>query len=66
MSGVRFVNLYSRILKKPMAFSIYLPDNNTHTKLLPVLYYFHGRNGNELFIKQLDIQCKGINLSKRD
>ncbi len=38
MSDVRFVNLYSRILKKPMAISIYLPDNNTHTKLLLVLF----------------------------
>lgn len=64
MSEVRIVNLDSRTLKKPMAFSIYLPDTYPHTGLLPVLYFFHGRNGNELFIKQLDIQSKADKLIK--
>lgn len=64
MSEVRIVNLYSRTLKKPMAFSIYLPDTFPHAGLLPVLYFFHGRNGNELFIEQLDIQVKTDKLIK--
>lgn len=64
MSEVRIVNLNSHTLKKPMAFSIYLPDTYPHKGLLPVLYFFHGRNGNELFLKQLDIQSKADKLIK--
>lgn len=56
MSEVRIVNLNSHTLKKPMAFSIYLPDTYPHKGLLPVLYFFHGRNGDEHFIEQLNVR----------
>lgn len=56
MSEIRIVKLHSNALKKLMAFSIYLPDTKNCSGELPVLYFFHGRNGNELFLEQLDVK----------
>ena len=56
MSEVRIVNFYSHILKKPMAFSIYLPDTYDSGNAFPTLYFFHGRNGDEHFIEHLNIK----------
>ena len=58
MSEIRYVKFHSNALKKLMAFSIYLPDTGNYSEKLPVLYFFHGRNGDEHFIGQLDV--KGI------
>ncbi len=58
MSKIRYVKFHSNALKKLMAFSIYLPDIGNCSEELPVLYFFHGRNGDEHFIEQLDV--KGI------
>ena len=56
MSEIRIVNFHSHVLKKPMAFSIYLPDTKYFPEELPVLYFFHGRNGDEHFLEQLDVK----------
>ncbi len=47
-----------------MAFSIYLPDTYPHKGLLPVLYFFHGRNGDEHFIEQLNVRDTADKLIK--
>lgn len=56
MSEIRIVKFHSNALKKRMAFSIYLPDTKICAGELPVLYLFHGRNGNEHFLEQLDVK----------
>ena len=56
MSEIRIVNFHSHVLKKPMAFYIYLPDTKYFPEELPVLYFFHGRNGDEHFLEQLDVK----------
>lgn len=56
MSEIRIVKFHSNALNKLMAFSIYLPDTKNCSRELPVLYFFHGRNGNEHFLEQLDVK----------
>ncbi|GFH99849.1 endo-1,4-beta-xylanase Z [Bacteroidaceae bacterium] len=56
MSAIRIVKLHSNALKKLMAFSIYLPDTKNYSGELLVLYFLHGRNGNEHFLEQLDVK----------
>lgn len=56
-SKVEIINIYSNILGKEMAMSVYLPEQYSNkTPSLPVLYFFHGRSGNEKIITQLNMQ----------
>jgi len=46
-SKIEKIDFYSDILEKKMPMNVYLPATyNRHNKL-PVLYFLHGRNGNE-------------------
>lgn len=47
--------IYSEILKKEMGISLYLPHNYDCPSHLPVLYFLHGRSGNENILFELDI-----------
>lgn len=47
--------IYSEILKKEMGISLYLPHNYDCLSHLPVLYFLHGRSGNENILFELDI-----------
>ena len=47
-------SFYSDILKKDMKLSVYRPDGYDD-KPLPVLYFLHGRTGDEQLIRQLGI-----------
>ncbi|RXE72845.1 esterase family protein [Muribaculaceae bacterium Isolate-013 (NCI)] len=64
MSEISNVKFHSNALKKLMAFSIYLPDTGNCSEKLPALYFFHGRNGDEHFIEQLDVRGIADNLIK--
>lgn len=57
MSKVQYISIHSDVLDKLMAFSIYVPDEYDNGELrLPVLYFLHGRSGNESIIDELDIK----------
>ncbi len=49
---VRTIN--SRIIGKAMKLSVYCPDSYENTEL-PVLYFLHGRSGNETLLRWLEI-----------
>lgn len=56
MSKVQYISIHSDALDKQMAFSIYLPDGYDGEQRFPVLYFLHGRSGNENIIDGLDIK----------
>lgn len=55
-SKIEIKKFYSNILGKDMSMSIYLPEQYDYNMPLPVLYFLHGRSGNENIIFHLDIQ----------
>ena len=48
------IGIQSKTLGKMMAATVYVPANHTYS--LPVLYFMHGRSGDENIIHALDIQ----------
>lgn len=56
MSRVQYIDMHSDVLDKQMVFSIYLPDGYDGEQSFPVLYFLHGRSGNESIIDELDIK----------
>ena len=50
MSEIRHIPYNSTYLNKQMAFAVYLPDEYKYGGKFPVLYFLHGRNGDESFI----------------
>ena len=48
------IKMYSNALKKDMNIAIYVPENYQDVNL-PVLYFLHGRSGNEEILEQLKI-----------
>ncbi|GMQ64253.1 alpha/beta hydrolase [Vallitalea maricola] len=54
-SKVKKVNFYSEILGKEMAMLVYLPESYNSSTPLPVLYFLHGRSGNEDIMFELNI-----------
>ena len=52
MSEVRHIQLHSHLFRKQMAISVYLPKGSNYRESLPVLYFLHGRNGDESFLEQ--------------
>ena len=58
-SNVRNINFHSDILNKDMGINVYLPKGyEENNNPLPVLYFLHGRSGNENII--FDLNMKGI------
>lgn len=53
-SEIKKINFYSKILEKDMAMSVYLPSD--HQEAMPVLYFLHGRSGNEELLAQLGLK----------
>ena len=53
-SRIDTIEIQSRTLGKTMAVTIYVPTN--FCEGLPVLYFMHGRSGDESIIHALDIQ----------
>lgn len=54
-SRVEKINFYSEILCKEMAVNVYLPECYSEGKAVPVLYFFHGRSGNEDIIFHINM-----------
>ena len=55
--------LQSHILNKEMNISVYVPDDYLHI-ILPVLYFLHGRTGNEELLCQLGMDRTADSLIK--
>ena len=49
MSEIRHISYDSTYLNKQMALAVYLPDEYKYGGKFPVLYFLHGRNGDEAF-----------------
>ena len=58
-------DFYSRILKKEMKLAIYSPDSFGNIAL-PVLYFLHGRTGNETLLQRLEIDKTADILIEKD
>lgn len=56
MGKVLYSNIQSKLLDKQMAFSIYLPDKYDGESRFPVLYFLHGRSGDERIMDELEIK----------
>lgn len=57
-SKVEEVNFYSDVLGKEMSMLVYLPEGYNSITPLPVLYFLHGRSGNENVMFEMDINIK--------
>ncbi len=57
------IKMYSNALKKDMNIAIYVPENYKDVNL-PVLYFLHGRSGNEEILEQLKINIIASKLIK--
>lgn len=55
MSEIRHIPFNSTYLNKQMALTVYLPNKYRDGGKFPVLYFLHGRNGDESFIEQLGL-----------
>lgn len=56
MSIIQYGNIPSDVLAKQMAYSIYLPDKYDGELKFPVLYFLHGRSGDERIMDELEIK----------
>lgn len=57
-SHIRHFYFFSDILGKEMAYTAYLPSVYEYDACrFPILYFLHGRNGDEKFIQNLNIQA---------
>ncbi|AKN30225.1 esterase [Clostridium carboxidivorans P7] len=63
-SKVEKVNFYSNILNKEMSMLVYLPESYDIFTPLPVLYFLHGRSGNENIMLELNINIKADEMIK--
>ena len=54
-STVKHINFYSKILNKTMGINVYLPKEYDNMHPLPVLYFLHGRSGDETILTELKI-----------
>jgi enterochelin esterase-like enzyme len=57
-SKVEKVDFYSNVLDKEMPMLVYLPKCYNGLTPLPVLYFLHGRSGNETLMLKMDINTK--------
>lgn len=63
-SEIKKLNLRSKILGKEMAALVYLPKGYSEQKCLPVLYFLHGRSGNENIMFEAELTEKADQLIK--
>ncbi len=57
MGTIQHSVFHSEILDKQMAISTYIPDTHNQYGKLPILYFLHGRGGDENFIELLDVKA---------
>ena len=61
-SKVEIVSFYSKILGKDVLMWVYLPEGYNEITPLPVLYFLHGRSGDEHIMFELEINTKADSL----
>lgn len=61
-SRVEKIDFYSRILEKHMSMQVYIPADYSKSGRLPVLYFLHGRSGDENVILETEINVKADKL----
>lgn len=57
-SKIEKIDFYSDILDKDVSMLVYLPESYNSLAPLPVLYFLHGRSGNENIMLDMDINAK--------
>ncbi|MDE6762868.1 MAG: esterase family protein [Oscillospiraceae bacterium] len=60
-ANVKKINFHSNILNKDMGINVYIPKGY-NANLLPILYFLHGRSGNEDIMFDLNINVKADEL----
>ncbi|WP_195510321.1 alpha/beta hydrolase [Clostridium tyrobutyricum] len=63
-SRIEKINFYSNALGKEMSMQVYLPECYNSSINLSVLYFLHGRSGNENLMFQIDINGKADKMIK--
>lgn len=63
-SKVEKISFYSNKLSKEMQMTVYLPRDYNNLTTFPVLYFLHGRSGNENLMFQIDINTKADKMIK--
>jgi enterochelin esterase-like enzyme len=63
-SKVEQINFYSHILGKEMPMLVYLPEDYKNLAPLPVLYFLHGRSGNENIMFAIGLNTKADQMIK--
>lgn len=56
-SEIKTINLFSCILGKEMSIMVYLPGGYDNVTPVPVLYFHHGRNGNEHIMLDVNLNA---------
>lgn len=62
--SIKLETIYSKYLQKDMSISLYIPNGYEDINL-PVLYFLHGRNGDEKILTQLGIDKVADDLIKQ-
>lgn len=60
--NVKKINFHSNILNKDMGINVYIPKGYNSLNLMPILYFLHGRSGNEDIMFDLNINAKADEL----
>ncbi len=63
-SKIEEVNFYSDVLGKEMSMLVYLPEGYKGLTSFPVLYFLHGRSGNENIMLEMGINTKADKMIK--
>jgi enterochelin esterase-like enzyme len=63
-SRVEKVSFYSNILGKEMSMLVYLPEEYNREVPLPVLYFLHGRSGNEDIMYHINLNISADRMMK--
>ncbi|MBU3156871.1 alpha/beta hydrolase [Clostridium estertheticum] len=63
-SKVEKINFYSDVLGKEMSMLVYLPECYNNSTPLPVLYFLHGRSGDENIMFEMGINTKADQMIK--
>lgn len=63
-SKIERINFHSNVLNKEMSLLVYLPECYNNLAALPVLYFFHGRSGNEEIMFEANINSTADSMIK--
>lgn len=64
-SKIETIEIDSKILKKEMQIAVYLPQNYNDKESFPVLYFLHGRSGDENILSDIELNIKADQLIEK-